>query len=213
MIVTGIEQQKRNPERYNVFIDGVFAFGLIMDDILYFKLKEGNEISREKFDYIKDTVLYIKAQNTALKYLGYKMRTEKEIRQKLIEKEYETEIIYRVVDFLKKYSYVDDFKYAESYIKEVQRLKPKGSYAIKQKLREKGVSDLIIEEALAEGGLDEEEDAQRLICKKLGERREVTFKEKKKLHDFLLRRGYSYAIIKKAFDMLEIKLEKKADEF
>lgn len=212
MVVTSIEQQKKSQERYNVFIDGKFAFGLIMEDILFFKIKEGNEISEEKCAYIMDTVLYIKAQNVALRYLGYKMRTEKEIRDKLFEKEYDEVIVGRVIEFLTKYNYVDDLKYAQSYIKEVQHLKPKGSYAIKQKLREKGVSDIIISEALEDSDLDEDEGAQSLLCKKLGERREVSFKEKKKLHDFLLRRGYSYAIIKKAFDSLEIKLEKIADD-
>ena len=77
MIVTSIKQQKKDKERYNIFIDGEFAFGLIMEDILYFKIKEGYEISEEKYNYIKDTVLYIKAQDTALKFLVYKMRTEK----------------------------------------------------------------------------------------------------------------------------------------
>ncbi|HCT65233.1 MAG TPA: hypothetical protein DIC60_08245 [Lachnospiraceae bacterium] len=214
MVVTSVEQQKKNLERYNVFIDGEFAFGLIMEDILFFKIKEGNEISEEKYDYIKDTVVYIKAQNTALKYLGYKMRTEKEIKDKLIEKEYDDEIIGRVLEFLRKYNYVDDLKYAQSYIKEVQRLNPKGSYAIKHKLRENGVCDNVISEALEDCDLDEEEGAERLLGKKLGERRQVSYKEKKKLHDFLLRRGYSYAIIKKAFDSLEIELEKTAyDDF
>jgi len=212
MVVTSIEQQKKNTERYNVFIDGEFAFGLIMEDILFFKIKEGNEISQEKCDYIIDTVLYIKAQNRAINYLGYKMRTEKEIRDKLLEKEYDDVIIGRVIEFLKKYNYVDDLKYARSYIKEVQNLKPKGSYVIKQKLREKGVSDMVISEALEDSDLDEEEGAERLLCKKLGERRVVSFKEKKKLHDFLLRSGYSYAIIKKTFESLEIKLEEIADD-
>lgn len=212
MVVTRIEPQKKNPERYNIFIDGEFAFGLIMEDILFFKIKEGNEISEERYDYIINTVMYIKAQNIALNYLGYKMRTEKEVKNKLFEKEYDEEIVDRVIEFLRKYNYVDDLKYAQSYINEVQRIKPKGSYAIKQKLREKGISDIIIAEALEEGDLDEDDGAQRLLCKKLGDRREVSFKEKKKLHDFLLRRGYSYGIIKKAFESLEIKLEEIADE-
>ena len=37
MIVTSIEQQKKDKSRYSVFIDGEFAFGLIMDDILILK--------------------------------------------------------------------------------------------------------------------------------------------------------------------------------
>ena len=43
MRITAITQQKRDPNRYNIFIDGVYAFALPMQDILYFKLKEGQE--------------------------------------------------------------------------------------------------------------------------------------------------------------------------
>ena len=76
MTVTRIEQQKKNKSRYSVYIDGEFAFGLIMEDILYFKLKEGEEIPTATYEYIMDTTLYIKAQDAAIRYLGYKMRTE-----------------------------------------------------------------------------------------------------------------------------------------
>lgn len=41
MRITAITQQKRDSSRYNIFIDGVYAFALPMQDILYFKLKEG----------------------------------------------------------------------------------------------------------------------------------------------------------------------------
>ena len=43
MLITAITQQKRDPSRYNIFIDGVYAFALPMQDFLYFKLKEGQE--------------------------------------------------------------------------------------------------------------------------------------------------------------------------
>lgn len=43
MRITAITQQKRDPSRYNIFIDGAYAFALPMQDILYFKLKEGQE--------------------------------------------------------------------------------------------------------------------------------------------------------------------------
>ena len=41
MLVTAITQQKKDETKYNVFIDGEYVFALPMQDILYFKLKEG----------------------------------------------------------------------------------------------------------------------------------------------------------------------------
>ena len=74
MLITAITQQKRDPSRYNIFIDGVYAFALPMQDILYFKLKEGQEAAEETIAFIRKNLIYIKAQDTALRFLGYKMR-------------------------------------------------------------------------------------------------------------------------------------------
>ena len=49
MLVTEIKQQRRDENKYNVFVDGEFAFSLLMQDILYFKIKENEEIPEEKY--------------------------------------------------------------------------------------------------------------------------------------------------------------------
>ena len=108
MLITAITQQKRDPSRYNIFIDGVYAFALPMQDILYFKLKEGQEAAEETIAFIRKNLIYIKAQDTALRFLGYKMRTVQEIRQKLLEKEFAEDVIAQVLAFLEKYGYADD---------------------------------------------------------------------------------------------------------
>ncbi len=72
MRITAITQQKRDPSRYNIFIDGEYAFALPMQDILYFKLKEGQEAAEETIAFIRKNLIYIKAQDTALRFLGYK---------------------------------------------------------------------------------------------------------------------------------------------
>ena len=64
MRITAITQQKRDPNRYNIFIDGVYAFALPMQDILYFKLKEGQEAAEETIAFIHKNLIYIKAQDT-----------------------------------------------------------------------------------------------------------------------------------------------------
>ena len=125
MRITAITQQKRDPSRYNIFIDGEYAFALPMQDILYFKLKEGQEAAEETIAFIRKNLIYIKAQDTALRFLGYKMRTVQEIRQKLLEKEFAEDVIAQVLAFLEKYGYADDREYCRRYIRERLRLKPK----------------------------------------------------------------------------------------
>ena len=204
MLVTAITQQKKDQTRYNVFIDGEYAFALPMQDILYFKLKEGREVPEETVEYIQNSLIYIKAQDTALHYIGYKMRTVKEIRIKLAEKEFSEEVIEKVITFLEKYGYADDREYCRKYIREKLRMKPKSGYALKIELKQRGISSRIIDEVMAQTEVDEEGDAFRWLERKSrGIWPPQDDKQKKKLYDFLLRKGYSYDIIGEAFRQMD----------
>ncbi|NDO46525.1 regulatory protein RecX [Clostridium sp. ASF356] len=198
--ITAITQQLHHPERYSVFVNDSFAFGLPMEDITYFKLKEGEEITQSKYDFIKNELIYVKAQDTALYYIGYKMRTEKEVRVKLLEKGFTEDIIERVINFLIEYHYVDDEKYCESYIKQRLRCNPKGSYVLKMELKQRGIKDSIICRVIEQSNIDEFSDAVKLLEKKCFYLEEIDEKEKKRLISFLQRRGYSYDIIKESFE-------------
>ncbi len=198
MIITDIKQQKNDKSRYSVYIDGEYAFSLIMEDILYFKLKIGETISEETYTYISETTLYIKAQNSALKYLGYKMRTEKEVLDKLISEEYSEEIIARVMEFLEKYEYINDREYCVRYIKETLKLRPKGIYLIKTELKAKGIPESLAEEVLNEAQIDEISIAEKLLEKKYEGFADMDAKEKSKIYGYLQRRGFSFGVIKEA---------------
>ena len=200
MLVTAITQQKKDQTKYNVFIDGEYTFALPMQDILYFKLKEGKEVPEETVEYIQNSLIYIKAQDTALHYIGYKMRTVKEICMKLSEKEFSEEVIEKVIAFLEKYGYANDREYCRKYIREKLRMKPKSGYALKIELRQRGISARIIDEVMAETEMDEAGDAFRWLKRKSrGQWPPENEKKKKQLYDFLLRKGYSYDIIGEAF--------------
>lgn len=203
MRVTAITEQKRDTGRQNIFIDGEYAFALPMQDILYFKIKEGQEIAEETVAFIRKNLIYIKAQDTALRMLGYKMRTVWEIRQKLEEKEFSAEVIDEVIAFLEKYGYADDREYCRRFIRERLRLQPKGAYALRMELRQRGISRSLIEEILSETEIDEAGDALRWLEKKTKGTLPATPKEKKRLMDFLQRKGYSYATIEAAFREFE----------
>ena len=68
MIITDIKKQVKDTERYSIYIDNKFVFGLSGVDVLYYRLKIGNEIPQEKYDEILENVIYEKAKNTAVKF-------------------------------------------------------------------------------------------------------------------------------------------------
>ncbi|HIY05165.1 MAG TPA: recombination regulator RecX [Candidatus Anaerotignum merdipullorum] len=203
MIVTDIIPQKKDPSKQNIYIDHVFAFALIAQDVRYFKLRVGEEVAQETYDFIQENLIYIKAQDTALRYLGYRMRTEAEIRKKLAEQAFSEETIEQVLVFLRKYGYCDDQVYARSFIRERLRLQPKGAYALKMELRQKGVPEQVIAEVLAETQIDEVADAVAWIVRKTRGRCPTEEKEKKRLYAFLQRKGYHWDVIAEAFRLAE----------
>lgn len=200
MIVTDIKQQKNDRSKYSVYVDGEYAFSLIAEDIAYFKIKVNEEIPEDRFNFIVDTNVYIKAQDTALKYIGYKMRTEKEVRNKLIEKDFSESITERVIEFLLKYKYVDDYEYCMAFIRQSLKLNPLGTYGLRYKLKSLGINDKYIERAIYDSEIDEEKYAKILFDKKIRTKEPKDEKDFKKLQDFLLRKGFSYDIIKLVID-------------
>lgn len=198
MIVTRIEQQKKDKSRYSIYIDGEFAFGLIMEDILYFKIKEGYELTQEKFDYIMDTTVYIKAQDTAARYLGYKMRTRREVAEKLRGSGYSESVCDRVLKNLEKYDYINDDIYCAKYIKETLKLRPKGKFLIKRELKLKGIDEKTVDNAIDEAEIDEADIAKKLLMKKYEDFANMDNKELSKVYAFLQRKGFSYGVIKEA---------------
>lgn len=203
MIITSIEPQKNRENRSSIFIDYEFSFGASNVDVLFYKLKVNDVITEDKLNMILENLVYTKARETAYKYLGFKARTKKEVFDKLIEKEYSENVAHDIVLELEKYKYIDDLTYSQNFLKEKMLYKGVGTRKIKYMLSEKGVSREIIESLFEEDDFYDEELEKVVELINTKTRRidieNITQKEKKKVYDFLQRRGYSYSIINDAF--------------
>ena len=198
MIITDIKKQVKNTERYSIYIDNKFVFGLSGVDVLYYRLKIGNEISQEKYDEILDNVIYEKAKNTAVKFLGYRARSKKELRDKLI-KDYDEDITNKVISMLEKYGYVNDEEYARAYIRDCLNLKGWGQKRIALELTKRGIDKSIIENT------EQLDLIEKLLTKRLKGNTNIEVKEKKKHFDYLARRGFLPSDILEVFDKVLVK--------
>lgn len=203
MIITNIEKQKNNDKRYNIYIDNNFSFAIDEQNLIYFKLEQNSEITIEKYNYIVEFIIYNKAKDKAFNFLSYKSRTEKELRDKLQTENYNLEIIDKVVDLLKKYNYINDKSYAQDYINTCIRLKPMGKRMIKYELQRKGIDNHIIEAAIEAANIDELDLAISLLNKKLKSNKEIDIKTKKRLYNYLVRKGFDLEIINKSFKLID----------
>ena len=88
------------------------------------------------------------AKEYAVKLLGFCDRSEKEIREKIIKKGYSEAECEEAIAFCREYGYIDDGRFAGHFVHDAVNLKKLGKARIKMELRQKGVNEEAIEEAL-----------------------------------------------------------------
>ncbi len=113
------------------------------------------------------------------------------------------DVLDQVMDRLKELAFIDDRKFAMWWVEQRTGRKPKGSQIIKLELRQKGIAPEIIEEVLSgtESLKDEGDAAKRAIEKKLPlwEKYPI-MQRKKKIYEFLARRGFPGGAIARTID-------------
>lgn len=197
MKITDIEPQRR-ADRVNIYIDNQFAFGLSLDLKYNYNLKINQEIDEAFIEDVLKEEEARKVINAALNFLSYRQRSEKEIRNKLKEKEYEENYINRAISFCKEQNYIDDEAFAISFIKDKQNLNNLGQYRIKRELMLKGIDEDIIEKVLIEDKDEEYDRAFEIASKKFSSYKDDDRnKVYRKLSGFLQRKGYSFDIVRK----------------
>jgi len=139
-----------------------------------------------------------KARADALRLLRFRPRSVKEMAGRLKQKGHRGIIIARAIDELEGKGLLDDKTFAKLWIGDRISLKPAGKILILRELRAKGLEENTIESAFAEyeGLFDEAELAGPLARKKIaGLKGLEPEKAKKKIFDFLSRRGFSHNTI------------------
>ncbi len=146
---------------------------------------------------------YPKAMDVALRLLGFRSRTEREMEKRLLEKGVGAEVAGRVCARLREIGYLDDRKFALDWIKSRAGGKCRSPSMLKRELQGKGISRSIAEEAVAEGlaGRDLFEEACALARRKMRQGGEgETSRLRPKVQGLLLRRGFDYDFIRKVID-------------
>ena len=198
-IITKLEYGKRNKNRVNVYIDDEFAFSVDAEIIYKEGLKIKDAIDINRLNGIVEEDNYIKCKNAAIRIIEKSYKSEKEIHDKLLQKEFDHKTISRTLCFLKEYNLLDDKKLASMYIKD--KIKNQGSKKIKYLLMQKGINEEIINEELNNIESEQIEDtAYNLAIKKynvLIKRESDKYKLYQKLSYYLCSRGYDYDLVSK----------------
>ena len=176
----------------NIHLDGVYAFGL--SRLVAAWLKVGQELSEGKRTELLAEDAREHAYQQALIFLSYRARSESEIRQNLHKHEIPEDVIEQTLERLRSNQLADDPQFARTWVENRSTFRPRSRRALQMELRQKGLSDEIAQTALT--GLDEDALAYEAGLKKARRFEALEWNEfRKKLSEFLARRGFPYSVI------------------
>lgn len=219
--ITAIQPQVKNPQRYNIFLDDKFAFGIDEDTLIQLSIKKGQEVDEKQLAKFLQKSEQGKLYQKVLRFLELRLRSEKEVKDYLWRKinvgkprrfledrpEAQTtdEQIQPVLDRLKQHNYLNDLEFARWWIEQRSlSSKPRGDRLIRLELRQKGISEEVIKEVLEAAKVEsanqdgeDETPLQKLIKKQWLKYKSLPlFEAKNKLIRYLLSRGFDYQEIK-----------------
>ena len=200
--ITSLQFQKRTDERVNVYLDGQFALALPALEAA--QLKVGQVLTDADLARLRQVDAVSKAYDRAVTFLSVRPRSTAEVRRRLQAADVDEEYIEAAIARLTEQGYLNDAEFARYWVENRQRFRPKGAQALREELRRAGVDGEAINESLADldagaaayvAGRPRAERLQALA-------REEPSEFKQKLGNFLLRRGFSYDVVREVTNRL-----------
>lgn len=186
--------------RYLVTLDCGMSFPLYRKELDTYHIEEGEPMSDADYDSIMTELLPKRAKLCAMHQLEKRDKTEYQLRQKMAELFYPAALIDQAIAYVKQYHYIDDLRYAVSYMS--YRREQKSIRQMEQELYQKGISKDLIQEALEQiEAPDEEQQIRCWLQKKQYDPATADRKETNRIYGFLLRKGYPASSIQKAMRM------------
>ncbi|MGX7419755.1 recombination regulator RecX [Carnobacterium gallinarum] len=213
-VITKIEVQKKAKERYNIYLNGEYAFPVDEAILVHYVLHKGMEISPEFRKELEEQDGFRKAYNRALNYLNYGLRSEKEVRDDLVKHEISLTTAQTVIDKLKEQNYINDLTYAESYTRTGANLGGKGPRVITQELKRRGLTDEVIANGLEQYPCDQMLENGIELAEKVLKRtaRSSSRETKNKIQQNLMQKGFSSDLIQEVLQSIDTEKDEE-DEY
>lgn len=208
--VTSVEPQKK-PGRFNIFLDGIFAFGADEDLVVEHRLVTGKALEESDTEKLLFEAEAGKLMERMYRLWNIRPRSEKEVKDYFRIKQLELRIkgkeqisdlaIELVIKKLKQKGFLNDKQFAKAWAE--ARSKKKSKREIKQELYQKGIDRDLIKQVLEEIDLDEAALAIHILEKKAKAWKNLPRSQlQKKAFEFLLRRGFEYSVVKETIENL-----------
>jgi regulatory protein len=200
MRITAIEPHQKNPDEWHVSLDGAYAFTLDGATVVGESLTVGRDLTDGNVERLRSVAEERRVFDAALRFLGNRPRSRTEVRRRLLRRqpnrpERSAEVVDRVLARLERMNLLDDHAFADYWAEQRERFSPRAAYAVSQELRARGV-----DRDTADAAVDPERDAERALEAGRARARSLTSLDyptfRARLGSFLLRRGFSYGIVR-----------------
>ena len=192
-----IKYQKEKKNNYNIYLDNGEVVTLNENVITENELLLKKEIDKELYSkLITDNKIY-ELYEISIKYINVRLRSIKEIKDYLLKKEKDINIVNKVCDKLIKNKYLDDEIFTGAYIKDKLNFTTMGDYKLRKELERLGIDNNIIEENIS--NIDNnllERRIKKIIDKDIRTNKKYSgINLKNKIYNHLLSQGYSSSIV------------------
>jgi regulatory protein len=194
MKITSIKAQIKNAGRVSVYVDGQYSFSLNHSQLLEQGLRSGLEIDELRLRELKDASEFGKAYDRSLNYVTIRPRSQREFMDYTKRKKWATCDAQQILNKLVERGYVNDERFASAWVESRKLNKAVSEKRLKLELKQKGITDKIIDQVLGSAGFSEQESLKLLITKK---RRLTRYQDDKKLVQYLAGQGFKYEDIKR----------------
>jgi len=192
--ITDLRTGKGRDKRLNIFLDGRFAFSLGAEVAERENLQVGQELSSNQIESLTGSDEVQRCLEAAYRYLGYRPRSESEIRERMQRRGFAAETIDAVVIRLGEQALLDDEAFARFWKENRDSFRPRSRWLTGLELRRMGVGNSVIDQVVA--GIDDEENAYRAALQKTRHGTPADYQSfRHRLGDYLRRRGFNYEVI------------------
>ncbi len=193
-IITRLAPGRSREKRVDVFLDGEFAFRLLAEVAVKEGLQVGQELSAIQAEALVKSDGYQRCLNAAIRYLGYRPRSEAEIRRRLQQRGFDDGGIGKVLARLKELGLVDDTAFARFWKDNRESFSPRSRWLTRLELQRKGLDGGIIDQVVGE--VDDSDSAYRAALSRIRRLSPSDYQGfRRRLGEYLRRRGFGYEVI------------------
>lgn len=214
--ITQVELQKRSVnrsnKRFNIFLDGQFAFGADEDLVVEYRLIAGKVIDKPLLEKLLFEAEVGKLMELMYRLFNIRSRSEREVinyfrlKNGVLRVKGQEGISDLAVDLvvqkLKQKGLLNDLEFAKAWVEARRKTKKKGKIALRAELFQKGISRDIIEQVLEEEVNEEELAIQALEKKWKSWQNLPPVDFQSKALAYLMRRGFEYPLAKEVVEKL-----------